>query len=132
MSDGHRRLGYVVGLLDATGEQRVLLPAGWWRPRSGPCELGLAGDPGTDAVDWIPCEQVQRVVWPNRLNFLGRLGLAIARIRDAVAAPDPVRAWPAPEQSEPAEPSAADPGSGAPTDDAGRGSNGGETSGPDE
>ena len=99
--DGQRRLGYVVGVLDATGEHRALLPAGWWRPRRGPCELGLAEATGVDVVDWIPCEQVARVAWPNRLNFLGRLGFAVARVRDAVAAPEQVRAWPAPELADP-------------------------------
>jgi len=99
--DGQRRLGYVVGVLDATGEHRTLLPAGWWRPRSGPCKVGLAGAAGVDVVDWIPCEQVQRVAWPNRLNFLGRLDFAVARVRDALAAPQQVRAWPAPELGDP-------------------------------
>ena len=50
-------------------------------------------------MEWIPCERVQRVAWPNRLNFPGRLGLAVARVRD-VAVPEPVRAWPAPELDE--------------------------------
>ncbi|MGB0513837.1 MAG: hypothetical protein ACPGJE_03240 [Wenzhouxiangellaceae bacterium] len=98
--DGKHRLGYVVGVLDATGEPREILPAGWWRPRVGPCELGLATATGADAVEWIPCEQVQRVAWPNRLNFLGSLGFSIARVRDAVVAPKPVLAWPAPELDE--------------------------------
>lgn len=75
-------LGYVVGLRNAEGGFEPPPSDGFWWPAAvvPGCSLGVSVQ---RLVDWLPCEEVERVHHPNRLTSIARLRVAVDRLLGA-------------------------------------------------
>lgn len=72
-------LGYVVGLRNSEGEFEPPPGDGFWWPAAvvPGCSLGVSVQ---RVVDWLPCQDIERVHHPNRLTSIARFRVALDRL----------------------------------------------------